>query len=191
MEVSNTAASRSSGAQNNIPKKKNDVLGKDDFLKLLVTQLQMQDPMEPLKDKEFIAQMAQFSTLEQLKNIAGGFEELNAAFNKFMEKEAGDYSTRYLGAISLLDKEIAGMDSAGEMVTGIVTGVSVNDGSPKVFIGDVKIDWQDIVEVKVPPKPEPIPPENTAGGDTVDGQDQSTATADNTGTAGETATTGQ
>jgi flagellar basal-body rod modification protein FlgD len=43
----------------------NNVLDKNDFLEILITQLQNQDPTEPMKDKEFIAQMAQFSSLEQ------------------------------------------------------------------------------------------------------------------------------
>ncbi|MFD2613007.1 flagellar hook capping FlgD N-terminal domain-containing protein [Paenibacillus gansuensis] len=51
-------------------------LGKDDFLKILVTQLQNQDPSQPLQDREFIAQMAQFSSVEQIMNMAGEMKML-------------------------------------------------------------------------------------------------------------------
>jgi flagellar basal-body rod modification protein FlgD len=45
------------------------ILGKNDFLQLLVTQLRYQDPLEPMKDEDFVAQLAQFSSLEQLSNL--------------------------------------------------------------------------------------------------------------------------
>lgn len=64
------------------------MLGKDAFLSLLVTQLQNQDPMQPQDNGEFIAQLAQFSSLEQLQQmnktldtIASFFSQMEAAAN--------------------------------------------------------------------------------------------------------------
>jgi flagellar basal-body rod modification protein FlgD len=70
-------------------------LGKDDFLKLLMTQLQNQDPSNPMEDTEFIAQMAQFSTLEQMTNMNSTFEKFITqqqqsqlvSYNQFVGKE--------------------------------------------------------------------------------------------------------
>lgn len=63
-------------------KRKGADLGKEDFLTLLVTQLSHQDPLNPMDDKEFVAQLAQFSSLEQLTNISGGIDNLNDASNQ-------------------------------------------------------------------------------------------------------------
>lgn len=52
-------------------------LGQDDFLKILITQLQHQDPTSPMEDKDFIAQMAQFSSLEQIRNMSQSFQKLS------------------------------------------------------------------------------------------------------------------
>ncbi|MEE8591686.1 MAG: flagellar hook assembly protein FlgD [Spirochaetia bacterium] len=60
-------------------------LGKDDFLMILLTQLTHQDPTSPLEDKEFVAQMAQFSTLEQLKNMSA---ELAKVFGVMAKSQA-------------------------------------------------------------------------------------------------------
>ena len=52
-------------------------LGKDEFLQLMVTKLQNQDPLNPMEDEDYIAQLAQFSSLEQLTNISDGLDESN------------------------------------------------------------------------------------------------------------------
>ena len=55
---------------------------KDDFMKLLIAQLQNQDPTNPMQDTEFIAQMAQFSSLEQTMNLTAAFERFADAQNQ-------------------------------------------------------------------------------------------------------------
>ncbi len=57
--------------------KSSQELGKDDFLKLLVTQLSHQDPTSPTDNNQFIAQMAQFSSLEQMTNMSTNFDKLS------------------------------------------------------------------------------------------------------------------
>ncbi|MGM8214472.1 flagellar hook assembly protein FlgD [Bacillaceae bacterium W0354] len=54
----------------------NPTLDKDAFLKILMTQLQNQDPLSPMEDKDFIAQMASFTQLEQMTNMSTNFEKL-------------------------------------------------------------------------------------------------------------------
>ncbi|GAX90528.1 flagellar hook assembly protein FlgD [Effusibacillus lacus] len=120
-----TAATKSTG---------NSALGKDEFLKILLTQLQYQDPMSPMQDKDFIAQMAQFSALEQMTNMAAGFEKLQ--------------KVNSLGAaFNLLGTTVTYRNSDGNDVTGTVTGAEMKDGVMKVKVGEAFVDLLDIVKV--------------------------------------------
>ena len=79
VNATNTIAAPSTGANDKTDAAgKPGALGKDAFLQLLVTQLQHQDPTKPQDESEFIAQLAQFSSLEQLTEIADGVEKLVA-----------------------------------------------------------------------------------------------------------------
>jgi flagellar basal-body rod modification protein FlgD len=76
--VNNANETNYTAAANEALRETNSDLGKDAFLKILITQLSNQDPLDPLKDKDFIAQMAQFSTLEQMTNMNKSIEQMNA-----------------------------------------------------------------------------------------------------------------
>jgi len=77
-------------------------MGKQQFLELLTTQLEHQDPLDPMKDKEFVAQLAQFTSLEQLTNISSGVEALN---NSQTQDEM-------LGAVNYIGKEVLAQGDA-------------------------------------------------------------------------------
>ena len=61
-----------------VPRK---LLGKDDFMSLMLTQIRHQDPLEPMDNTESIAQLAQFSSLEQMQNVATGVDNVLTAIN--------------------------------------------------------------------------------------------------------------
>ncbi|MCL2243691.1 MAG: flagellar hook assembly protein FlgD [Treponema sp.] len=109
-------------------------LGRDDFLKILIKQLEFQDPTSPMQDKEFIAQMAQFSTLEQMTGMAQDFAKLTSIIS-------GSEASSSLGrGVEIIegDRIIQGMVEAvtrGEIPQVLVNGTFYNwDQVNKIFI---------------------------------------------------------
>jgi flagellar hook assembly protein FlgD len=72
----NPTAAADTSTSSNSTNKTNDGLGENAFLQLLVTQLQHQDPLQPQDDSQFLAQLAQFSSLEQLTQISNSIQQL-------------------------------------------------------------------------------------------------------------------
>ncbi|GHV88355.1 flagellar hook assembly protein FlgD [Spirochaetia bacterium] len=107
-------------------------LGKDDFLKLLITQLSYQDPMAPMEDKEFIAQMAQFSSLEQMSAMASDF-------NRLTNLIAGNEASVALGkSVEILDGE--------NLIQGTVKSVSRGD-APEILVNGNYYAWDQVKRV--------------------------------------------
>ncbi len=111
----------------------NDMLGKDAFLKLLVTQLRYQDPLSPMDDREFVAQMAQFSTLEQMQNMNG--------------------QMLHLGALAMLGQEVLILpENGGLPAAGIVDRVVTLNGSVQVAVNGqlYPVEWVKAVQPAAP-----------------------------------------
>ena len=117
-----------------------DNLGKNDFLQLLVTELKNQDPLEPTKDKEFIAQVAQFSSLEEAQKTNSNMEELMSQLAQ-------------TNIVGILGKSVTGVDAESGTTTGKATQIRFLNGEPIITIegadgsrevkldGITKIEW--------------------------------------------------
>ena len=110
-------------------------MGKDDFLKLFVAQLQHQDPMNPMQDADMMGQMASFSTLEQVSNMA-------------VENQRIAQNLTASNAVGLIGRTVTWVDENGESHTGAVEKVATKDGSPSLTVGGVDdVDPSSITQV--------------------------------------------
>ncbi|MBP5176918.1 MAG: flagellar hook assembly protein FlgD [Treponema sp.] len=107
-------------------------LGKDDFLKLLICQMQNQDPTDPMDNTEFIAQMAEFSTLEQMTNMNTNFERLNTMLT----------SNNAMGTIG----RTVEIDLGDTTTSGVVQAVTYGE-NPQVKVGNMYYDLKKIAAV--------------------------------------------
>ena len=108
-------------------------LGKDDFLKLLITQMSNQDPLSPMENTEFIAQMAQFTSLEQMTNMSQNFEKMAAMINSSE-------------AQSLLGHTVQ-IDLGAEQATTGVVEAATRGNSPQVQVNGMFYDMNKIKTV--------------------------------------------
>ena len=108
-------------------------LGKDDFLKLLVTQLQYQDPLQPMDNTEFIAQTAQFTALEQMQNLNQTMTNAQAfkTIGKGIVAETLDQQTKKY-----------------EMVAGVVEAVEIRNGKAYLIMGKKSVPYEDVTRVQ-------------------------------------------
>ncbi|WP_458413897.1 flagellar hook assembly protein FlgD [Schinkia sp. CFF1] len=123
-----------------------NTLGKDEFLKILMTQLQNQDPLNPMEDKEFIAQMAQFSTLEQMTN-------LSSSMQKFIDFQKSNTLSSYVDWIGKnvdyeiitknTDKDGNELEPTVENGSGTIESIVNKDDVIELHLEDGKVIYQD------------------------------------------------
>ncbi|MDI7248268.1 MAG: flagellar hook capping FlgD N-terminal domain-containing protein [Anaerolineae bacterium] len=135
MDVRATAAARVYDPRKEPPPQESSrtELGKDAFLKLLLTELRYQDALKPVDDKEMIAQMAQFSTLEQMQNLGVAMEGLAKM----------QHATQ---AAALIGKKITAA-VGDEVITGTVSGVKFKDSVAYLIVGEKEVLVTDVTEI--------------------------------------------
>jgi flagellar basal-body rod modification protein FlgD len=109
------------------------------FMTLLVTQLQNQNPLEPMDNKDMSAQLAQFSQLEQL-------ESMNNSFGKVLESMQKEYASGLIGK----DVSFAttAEDGSEQTETGAVEEVILDDGAVELLVGDRHVSLADVLSVR-------------------------------------------
>lgn len=126
-------------ATNTTKKKDGNSLGKDEFLKILITQLENQDPTQPLQDKEFIAQMAQFTSVEQLTNMSGEMKLLRQSIGM---------------ASGLIGKSVSwlGVDSEGKSATksGVVDSITFKGGNQYANVKGEEVSLDRLTKIENP-----------------------------------------
>ena len=115
-----------SGLGGTFKPERNDLLGKDEFLHLLVTQLQAQDPLNPMESTDFTAQLAQFSSLEQLQNVNSNLEFL-------LMFEA---SINNVQAVSFIGKDIKAIGNSVQVHNGTVDKMhfELHDDAKAIYV---------------------------------------------------------
>src|SRR3954451_595036 len=136
MTGTNPITSGTSPATTPATKAPNTTLGKDDCLKLLVGQLQHQDPLAPSDDQQWIGQMAAFSQLEQVSNMAASTQKIVDTLNMN-------------GTLSLIGHTVTYLDAQGGSHTGKVETVDVADGTATLTVDGVAgVDSGSVTQVK-------------------------------------------
>lgn len=113
---------------------RNDELGKDAFLMLLTTQMQYQDPLEPQDNSEYIAQLAQFSSLEQMTNLNDTMIDVKFLLSNMDTTSLVESINSFLGK----DVRWTTVDDKGVKTihTGVVTAIKIVDGNPTAVVKD-------------------------------------------------------
>ena len=143
--------------------KENGDLGKDAFLQLLVTQLRYQDPLNPQDNSEYIAELANFSSLEQMTNVVKNLEDLGKVVNNIDTSVLVGQLSSMIGKNVDWVETIKSADAEGnpvsrsETFTGLVTGVTIVEGVPQIVVQDAdgnrhQVDIANIGHVYEPEK---------------------------------------
>lgn len=122
----------------------NSLMGKDVFLQLLITEMRYQDPLSPISNQESIAQLAQFSVLEQMQNVNANLEYLHGLYAKSSLASLIGKTVTYHPISS---EGPAGEDTF-EVATGKIDGISYAGEVPMIQVNGKEIDLDQIISLQ-------------------------------------------
>lgn len=119
----------------------NSQLGQNAFLKLLVAQMQNQDPLKPQGNSQMLAQLAQFSSLEQMTNVASTETKMLSAIQSLQTVMTMAYDHQLIGT------QVTVNDSQGNPISGQVSSIAFKQGSPQVVVGGTAYPMAQVVSM--------------------------------------------
>ena len=132
--LSSIASTPSAGTAKTAGKKSLDT---NDFIKLLITQLQNQDPTKPMSNAELLQQVSQIGTLQSQQNLEKTLTDNQNALGDLLSENSDSLSATLTGimlqnqigsASNMIGKQVSGLDSTGKNLSGVVTSISVASG---------------------------------------------------------------
>lgn len=110
-------------------------ISRDQFLKILVSELTSQDPLEPLSNNDFIQQLVGLQSLEQTASLTDGL----ASFERFIQMSSGS---------AMIGRTVKGLSAGGQAVQGVVSKVVMENGAVSVVVGSQKLPIGSVTEIQ-------------------------------------------
>lgn len=109
-------------------------IGLQDFIELLVTEMQSQDPMEPMDNSEIMQQVSQICSIQSTQSLNDTMESVILGENLSI-------------ASDLLERQVVALNDEGDLVTGTVSRVSVESGTIKIYVGDEVVSLSNVAQI--------------------------------------------
>ena len=134
------AKTAKAGGPENADRNLDQELGRDAFLTLLVLQLQNQDPLNPIENNELLAQLAQFTSLEQMRNLNDSFDVLSGNIDQL----------NFISASELLGRTVSGIDADGIPIQGVVEGIELDGSVVMLNIDGRQMSMAGVLQINQP-----------------------------------------
>lgn len=146
--ISSSTATSSSSSSSSSTSSSTSSLDENAFLQLMVTEMENQDPTNPMDDTQYASQLAQYSSLEQMTQVNTNLKSLTSAVSSGFTTVGNNSAS--LQAFSMVGATVnyLASDDATTASTGVVSGVYFSDGTPMLKIGNNTVSLSNVVSVE-------------------------------------------